>query len=167
MCTLTLYVCQPSSEIDIKKQNGKKRKKGWKRGREATDVHPLCRNRRKPRRNRINYLFINRPNRIPFQQHLILTGSLGKHERLQRLDSHTPSPHPPERREPRVVPSAGETELEAVAELALGEKGVHKVDTAEVPDVYFAEVEGGEHPLVLGVAVPVFVGTEGVGDAFM
>lgn len=37
----------------------------------------------------------------------------------------------------------------------------------EVPDVHFADVEGIDHPLVLGVAVAVLVRTQSVSDTFV
>lgn len=50
-------------------------------------------------------------------------------------------------------------------ELALGEKGVHKVEAREIPKVRLADLEGVDEPEVLGVPVAVLVGAESVGDA--
>jgi hypothetical protein len=47
-------------------------------------------------------------------------------------------------------------------EFSLGQKSIDKVDSAEIPDSGLAQVQSIQHPIVLGVAITVFVGSKSV-----
>lgn len=99
-------------------------------------------------------------------RHNSLTRPLRQHELLQRLNRHTSPSDPPNSRESRVVPSTYVALVDEPMQLAFREQGVDEVETTEVPDVYWSDAESGDHPVVLWIAVAVFVRTECMGDTF-
>lgn len=99
-------------------------------------------------------------------RHNSLTRPLRQHELLQRLNRHTSPSDTTDGREPRVVPSTYVALVDEPVQLAFREQGVDEVETAEVPDVYGSDAESGDHPVILWIAVAVFVRTECMGDTF-
>ena len=68
-----------------------------------------------PRSNRIDNLLIDRPDRVPLKEHLVLGGSLREHKLLEGFGSHAPTTHTAEGREARIVPTLRQSELQAIA----------------------------------------------------
>ncbi len=50
--------------------------------------------------------------------------------------------------------------------LSLGQQSIDEIKATEVPDIDFANSESLDHPLVLWVAVTIFIGPKSVGDPF-
>ncbi len=67
---------------------------------------------------------------------------------------------PRNRRESAGRPTRTPRVVDKPLQLTLAEQRVDKVETAKVPNVDLAQVERVEHPVVLRVAVTVFVGTQ-------
>jgi hypothetical protein len=130
------------------------------------DVHMLGSNASKPLGNRINNLFILRPETRPFKVINIPRRTLRNDKPAQRLN-HTPPPHhPPHSRKPRIIPPRNKTLIDKPLQLAFTQHRPHEIETTESNDFDGTHPEGLEHPRVLRVAVLVFERAEGVGDAF-
>lgn len=137
-----------------------------------------------PRRDGIDDLLVQSPNRIPLERNDCLRRSLRQHELCQSFDGHSTTADAwkiyiegnvvvqvPVKRtsnggETRVIPPANETLINKPVELTLGQKSVDEVQATEVPDIDFAKPGSLEHPLILGVPIAIFVSPEGVRDTF-
>lgn len=113
----------------------------------------------------VDGLLVGRPEDCPVHGDGVAARALAEHELAQGGDGEPAPEDPPDGRHARVVPAGDDAGVDDLGELALGEEGADEVDARKVPELDGAEVEGGEEPLVLGVAVGVLGGAERVGHA--
>ena len=123
-------------------------------------------NRRVARGDGVDDFFVGGPEDGPVEVDDVAGGALLEDELAEGGDGHTVPADAADGGEAGVVPAADDALVDEFGEFAFREQGADEVHAGKVPDVDFAEVERGEHPVVLRVAVAVFVCAEGVGDAF-
>ena len=117
------------------------------------------------RSNGIDDLLVQRPKSIPFQRDDILRRPLGNHVLSKSLDSKATAANTPYSGEARIVPTTDQALVHKPVQLALRKKGVDEVETAEIPDEDRAKGESLDHPVILGIAITVFVRPQSMSDA--
>ena len=115
----------------------------------------------------VDVFLIRGPEGRPVQIHNVTRGSLFEDEFAQAGDGAPAAPDAADGGHAGVVPAPDDAFVDELGEFAFGEEGADEVHAVEVPVVDVPQFESVQEPLVLRVAVFVFGGAQGVGDAFV
>lgn len=112
----------------------------------------------------LDVLLVGGPEGVPVEVHDVLRRTLLQDELLKSRNDGTSAADTTDGRHARVIPAPDVAGVNDLGQLALGQHSADEVETSETPVVNLAELELGDEPLVLSVAVVVLGGTESVCD---
>mmetsp|Transcript_54183 Transcript_54183/g.106006 ORF Transcript_54183/g.106006 Transcript_54183/m.106006 type:complete len:419 (+) Transcript_54183:502-1758(+) len=137
--------------------------------RKAKGHRIVCTHSHEPGGNRINHLFILRPNFVPLHQVSGPGGPLLFDEIEETLHRQTPPRHSSHGGESGVLPRlyAPFLAVHKPLKFPLGQNGVHQIQTGELDHLHCTKSAGLENPHVLFVPVNILRGPHRMGHALL
>mmetsp|Transcript_31211 Transcript_31211/g.75918 ORF Transcript_31211/g.75918 Transcript_31211/m.75918 type:complete len:212 (-) Transcript_31211:1144-1779(-) len=172
-CVIRLEEHRVREEADLSAQclvfGVKIDRQGERLGRCAGQVardKPVLEQARVPSSFEVDLVLVRRPDFAPLHQTRALGCPHVQDERLEALDSHSPTQHAGDSRKPSVVPPLDPALVDEPLQLALREQCAHEVDAREAPQLDVAQLQVLKKPPVLMVPIGVLAVAQSVSDAF-
>ena len=114
----------------------------------------------------VDMFFVGSPEEGPVEVDDVATGTLFEDVFAKSSYCHSATTDTSNCGEAGIVPTKDGSGVDELSEFSFRKEGADKVHARKVPDMYFAEMQGILHPIILGVTVSILVRSQGMCDTF-